>query len=234
VSIPVAEAKVYVQSQPIVGADETGFGQGNADGQNPHAKRAWLWVAWLFVTVEGLEPTNNAAERAIRPAVLWRRTSFGSQSEAGSVFVARMLTVVTSLRSQNRNVAEKIVKEREKIEQQLKKWQDKLLRAPKRKILVQLKVLGQLSHFSFTASELSNHFTYQIISGQLLGLISRIWVKFGRLPRFSPAESLPNIMKCGKWVTIMNVVQPVDWVEVTKPNINQTHSKEKINVILRK
>jgi len=38
------------------------------------------------------QPTNNAAERAIRPAVLWRRTSFGSQSEAGSVFVARMLT----------------------------------------------------------------------------------------------------------------------------------------------
>jgi transposase len=61
---------------------------------------------WLFVTVTGLEPTNNAAERAIRLAVLWRRTSFGSQSEAGSVFVARMLTVVTSLRSQNRNVLE--------------------------------------------------------------------------------------------------------------------------------
>jgi transposase len=59
---------------------------------------------WLFVTVEGVEPTNNAAERAIRLAVLWRRTSFGSQSEAGSVFVVRMLTVVTSLRSQNRNV----------------------------------------------------------------------------------------------------------------------------------
>jgi len=61
---------------------------------------------WLFVRVEGLEPTNNAAERAIRPAVLWRRVSFGSQSEAGSLFVARMLTVVTSLRSQNRNVLE--------------------------------------------------------------------------------------------------------------------------------
>jgi hypothetical protein len=45
VSRPVAEAQVYVQSQPIVGADETGFGQGNADGQNPHSKRAWLWVA---------------------------------------------------------------------------------------------------------------------------------------------------------------------------------------------
>jgi hypothetical protein len=61
---------------------------------------------WLFVTVEGLAPTNNAAERAIRPAVLWRRVSFGSQSQAGSVFVARMLTVVTSLRSQGRNVLE--------------------------------------------------------------------------------------------------------------------------------
>jgi hypothetical protein len=251
VSGAVEEAKAYVHSAPIVGADETGFGQGNADGQNPQQKRAWLWVAvtplvsffcimlsrsaaaaqsllgqnfggmlnsdrynaynwvdvgqrqlcwahlkreftkisersgisrqlgrdllaqqkklfrlwhrirdgtltwaefqalvspirarvssllfsgadyqigskektplaktvrtcrqllkvepalWLFVTVQGLEPTNNAAERAIRPAVLWRRTSFGSQSESGSIFVARMLTVVTSLRSQNRNV----------------------------------------------------------------------------------------------------------------------------------
>lgn len=59
---------------------------------------------WLFVTVEGVEPTNNAAERAIRPAVIWRRTSFGSQSQAGSTFVARMLTVVTTLRSQKRHV----------------------------------------------------------------------------------------------------------------------------------
>jgi len=55
---------------------------------------------WLFITVEGVEPTN-AAERAIRPAVLWRRTSFGAQSQAGSVFVARMLTVVTTLHSRN-------------------------------------------------------------------------------------------------------------------------------------
>ncbi|NCR58293.1 MAG: transposase [Microcystis aeruginosa LL13-06] len=45
VSEAVEDAKAYVQSQPIVGADETGFGQGNTDGQNPHQKRAWLWVA---------------------------------------------------------------------------------------------------------------------------------------------------------------------------------------------
>lgn len=61
---------------------------------------------WLFVITAGVEPTNNAAERAIRPAVLWRRTSFGSQTQAGSVFVARMLTVVTTLKSQKRNVLE--------------------------------------------------------------------------------------------------------------------------------
>ena len=61
---------------------------------------------WLFVTTPGVEPTNNAAERAIRPAVIWRRTSFGSQTKAGSIFVARMLTVVTTLKSQERNILE--------------------------------------------------------------------------------------------------------------------------------
>ncbi|RUS92267.1 IS66 family transposase ISH10B [Dulcicalothrix desertica PCC 7102] len=61
---------------------------------------------WLFVTTESVEPTNNAAERAIRPAVIWRRTSFGTQTQAGSTFFARMMTVVTSLKSQHRNVLE--------------------------------------------------------------------------------------------------------------------------------
>jgi transposase len=61
---------------------------------------------WLFVTVEGIEPTNNAAEQAIRPAVLWRKCSYGSQSAQGSLFVGRMLTVVTSLRRQQRPVLE--------------------------------------------------------------------------------------------------------------------------------
>jgi len=59
---------------------------------------------WLFVTVEGIEPTNNAAEQAIRPAVLWRKCSYGSQSAQGSLFVGRMMTVVTSLRRQQRPV----------------------------------------------------------------------------------------------------------------------------------
>jgi hypothetical protein len=253
VALCVDEAKLYVQQQACVGADETGFNQGNIDGRNPKQSQAWLWVAvtplvtffeialtrctqaaknllgenfagilnsdryasynwvdigrrqlcwahlkrefikiserigvskelgialvkqqeklfelwhrvrdgtlarcdfielaseirskikellleaadyqitsqektplaktvrtcrqllkvepamWLFVTMEGVEPTNNAAERAIRPAVIWRRTSFGSQTQAGSTFFARMITVVTTLKSQRRNVLE--------------------------------------------------------------------------------------------------------------------------------
>ena len=61
---------------------------------------------WLFIREEGVEPTNNAAERAIRPAVIWRRTSFGSDSAAGSEFVSRLLTVVCSLILQERNILE--------------------------------------------------------------------------------------------------------------------------------
>ena len=59
---------------------------------------------WTFVWETGVEPTNNCAERPLRRAVLWRRRSFGTQSEAGSQFVERILTAVTTLRQQHRNV----------------------------------------------------------------------------------------------------------------------------------
>jgi transposase len=59
---------------------------------------------WTFVWVEGVEPTNNWAERLLRRAVLWRRRSFGTQSETGSLFVVRVLTAVTTLRQQKRDV----------------------------------------------------------------------------------------------------------------------------------
>ena len=59
---------------------------------------------WTFVQVVGVEPTNNAAERAIRPGVLWRKGSSGTQSEAGSRFVESMLTVVSTLKQQQRNI----------------------------------------------------------------------------------------------------------------------------------
>jgi transposase len=59
---------------------------------------------WTFVREQGVEPTNNDAERPLRRAVLWRRTSFGTESESGSRFVERILTAVTTLRQQGRDV----------------------------------------------------------------------------------------------------------------------------------
>jgi transposase len=59
---------------------------------------------WTFVRHAGVEPTNNAAERAIRPGVLWRKGSFGTQSADGSRFVEAMMTVVATLKQQHRHV----------------------------------------------------------------------------------------------------------------------------------
>jgi len=59
---------------------------------------------WTFVRRAGLAPTNNAAERALRHAVQWRKVSYGTDSPMGSHFVANILTVVASCRQQGRNV----------------------------------------------------------------------------------------------------------------------------------
>jgi transposase len=58
-------------------------------------------AGWVFVRHAGVAPANNAAERAIRPGVLWRKGSFGTQ---GSQFVEAMMTVVTTLTPQHRHV----------------------------------------------------------------------------------------------------------------------------------
>jgi len=59
---------------------------------------------WTFTAVEGVEPTNNHAERMVRPAVLWRKGSFGNHSAAGCRFTERILTTVQTLHLQNRPV----------------------------------------------------------------------------------------------------------------------------------
>jgi transposase len=59
---------------------------------------------WSFVKADGVEPTNNQAERVQRRAVLWRRRSFGCHSADGCRFVERILTVVETLRQQKRSV----------------------------------------------------------------------------------------------------------------------------------
>src|SRR5205823_7328793 len=84
---------------------------------NPDRKAAGLcreltkwWAAlWTFARVEGAEPTNNVAERAVRPAVLWRKGCFGSDSEAGSRFAERLLTVAATCRQQGRPLLDFLV-----------------------------------------------------------------------------------------------------------------------------
>jgi transposase len=65
-----------------------------------HEHREWLWT---FLREEDVEPTNNASERALRHAVIWRKLSFGTQSAAGSRFMESMLTVIETCRQQGRS-----------------------------------------------------------------------------------------------------------------------------------
>lgn len=64
---------------------------------------------WAFVRVEGLEPTNNCAEQAIRAAVIWRKLCYGTQTSAGSRYVERILTVVATCRLQQRPVLDYLI-----------------------------------------------------------------------------------------------------------------------------
>jgi hypothetical protein len=102
-------AGLQAAMQPVQAA----FGAVLDDGhQCPDAKAASLcaaldrlWPAlWTFVDEDGVEPTNNVAERALRPAVLWRTGSFGTQSDGGARFVARLLTVTATCKQQGRSV----------------------------------------------------------------------------------------------------------------------------------
>jgi transposase len=82
-------------------------GQENADRKAAALCREltkWWPALWTFARVAGVEPTNNGAERALRPAVLWRKGSFGSDSEAGSRFAEQLLTVAASCRQQGRSL----------------------------------------------------------------------------------------------------------------------------------
>lgn len=59
---------------------------------------------WTFVDVAGVEPTNNHAERELRAFVLWRKRSFGTQSDRGNLFAERLMTVAHTARKQGTDV----------------------------------------------------------------------------------------------------------------------------------
>lgn len=74
-------------------------------GTNSSHKRKGCSVIGTGGT-QDVEPTNNLAERTIRTYVIWRKTSFGTQSKRGSLYMERMMTVVGSCKLQGRNVLE--------------------------------------------------------------------------------------------------------------------------------
>jgi transposase len=105
----LAWADFQVAMLPLMACVRTLLQEGvaNADAKAQGTCRNLLKreaALWTFVWESGVEPTNNSAERPLRRAVLWRRRSFGTQSEAGSQFVERILTAVTTLRQQRRDV----------------------------------------------------------------------------------------------------------------------------------
>jgi len=61
---------------------------------------------FAFTMYPGVEPTNNKAERAIRTAVQWRKTSFGNRSQKGELATARLLTAAGTCKMQQRNILE--------------------------------------------------------------------------------------------------------------------------------
>src|SRR5262249_24789621 len=64
---------------------------------------------WTFVWQEGVEPTNNAAERALRHAVLWRKGSGGTHSSRGRRFVERVRSAGKACRQKGRGSLESLV-----------------------------------------------------------------------------------------------------------------------------
>ena len=96
--------------EPLIPRVETLLSRG-ADSSEPLAgqcrrifnQRHYLWT---FVRDVRVEPTNNLAERVVRQAVLWRKGSFGTQSQRGARYAERILTICATCRLQGRSIIE--------------------------------------------------------------------------------------------------------------------------------
>jgi len=105
----IDRAQLQARLEPVRSSLQRALQRGakGTDKTTQHFCRRILKVyaaLWTFAAVEGVEPTNNHAERMVRPAVLWRKGSFGNQSDAGCRFTERILTVVQTLHLQGRPV----------------------------------------------------------------------------------------------------------------------------------
>ncbi len=108
---PGLQARVERMARELQGVLEQGCGCADTKAAHFCANLLALYPAlWLFATLEGVEPTNNHAERILRRGVLWRKNAFGCHSAAGCRFVERMLTVTQTLRLQGRPVLDYLVR----------------------------------------------------------------------------------------------------------------------------
>jgi len=106
---PLTRADFQAKMVPIRQAIENLIGEGVDCGHAKTSRTCKKLLAvkvalWTFVDTKGVEPTNNFGERTIRAGVMWRKVSFGTQSERGNRFVERMLSVAATCRQQGRNV----------------------------------------------------------------------------------------------------------------------------------
>lgn len=105
----IDRATLQTRLQPVRSAFHKALRRGST-GEDKKTKRFCRRLLkvydalWTFAEVEAVEPTNNHAERMVRPAVLWRKGSFGNHSAAGCRFTERIMTTVQTLRLQNRPV----------------------------------------------------------------------------------------------------------------------------------
>jgi transposase len=105
----LSRASFRVYMRPLRARVETLLAEGIARGDKKTARTCANLLKssegmWTFVRVEGVEPTNNSGERAVRHGVLYRKLSGGTKSEAGSRFVERILTARATLRLQGRPI----------------------------------------------------------------------------------------------------------------------------------
>jgi transposase len=88
-------------------ATEKEFGehglQRHCRGMARNLLKAWP-ALWAFATHDGVEPTNNHAERSLRGAVIYRKLSLGSQSEQGERRIERLLSASITCRLQHRSL----------------------------------------------------------------------------------------------------------------------------------
>ncbi len=107
----ISRAELIEKSEPIIGLIKTCFSK-YEHATDRYARKLSKNLLkhfdhlFVFIYYDGVEPTNNIAERGIRPAVQWRKLCFGNRSDIGAVLTARLLTVTRTCWLQKKNPLE--------------------------------------------------------------------------------------------------------------------------------